>query len=134
MTNRSQEQILRLRRIKFDDLETRVDWLNNPKIYQGITIDIPVDLQKTIEWFERNKKLHNRVDLILEDMGTVIAMTGITESNGISATGYTFVNPNLLGRGYGKVANFLKLVYAFNIMGVKVYKTTINSRNTPSRK
>ena len=59
-----------IRRLDKEDLETRVAWMNNPAIYESMHFEVPVLIDKTIEWFERNQLRGDRVDFAFtDDMG-----------------------------------------------------------------
>jgi len=83
-------------------LETRVKWLNDPSIRQGITIDFFPDLESTMNWFESLKTSLDRRDWVYTDRsGEPVAMGGI---HGIGHTEnklYIYVNPKKHGCGHG---------------------------------
>lgn len=58
---------MEIRRLRKEDLETRVAWMNNPAIYESMHFDVPVMMDKTIAWFERNQLREDRVDFAFSD-------------------------------------------------------------------
>ena len=67
-----------IRRITENDLSLRVEWMNHPNIYSSMHYDIPVVLENTISWFKRNLENNNRVDVVFEEDGKIVAMGGLT--------------------------------------------------------
>ena len=56
-----------IRKLRIEDLATRVEWMNNPAIYKSMHFDVPVRMDKTLEWFERNQQREDRVDFAFTD-------------------------------------------------------------------
>ena len=54
---------MELRKIKFEDLPVRVDWMNNPIIYNTMHYSIPITLENTQNWFVKNVVNQNRSDV-----------------------------------------------------------------------
>lgn len=43
-----------VRRLTKDDLQLRVNWMNNSKIYSSMHYETPILIDNTIRWFENN--------------------------------------------------------------------------------
>lgn len=115
---------MELRRLKKEDLATRVEWMNNPAIYRGMHFTLPITLDSTREWFERNMGNNRRADMVLLDNSEIVAFCGITNIDPILKKGesYTFVNPTKRHRGIGTCARILLLDYAFtDLQLIKVF-------------
>ena len=39
---------MKIRRLQKEDLQTRVDWMNNPKVYSSMHFGIPVVMENTV--------------------------------------------------------------------------------------
>ena len=116
------------RRFSFKDIPTRVDWINNPNINQTMFFDLPASVVNTEKWYESNKGNTNRIDFTFEDKeGKIIAMGGFT---GISkehrnAEFYVMVNPEMHGKGIGKIVSLWMYNYAFSKLDLhKIYLYT----------
>lgn len=123
-----------LRKLSIDDLPTRVEWMNNPAVYSTMHFEVPITLEKTIQWFNNNEDNKRRSDLVLIEAQQIVAFAGITNIDSTIGKGesYTFVNPNMQGRGIGTKARKLVIDYAFNELGLnKIYAFT-NEDNIPS--
>lgn len=127
---------MKLRRLAREDLPLRVEWMNNSAIYASMHFSLPVTLDTTNEWFERNLGNCNRVDLVLIEDGEIVAFAGVTNINQETRKGesYTFVHPEKHGKGIGLRARSMVLDYAFGELGLnKVYAYT-NEDNLASCK
>lgn len=54
---------MELRKIKYEDLPVRVEWMNNPIIYNTMHYSIPITLENTQNWFAKNVDNQNRIDV-----------------------------------------------------------------------
>jgi len=54
---------MELRKIKYEDLPVRVDWMNNPIIYNTMHYSIPITLENTQNWFAKNVDNLHRSDV-----------------------------------------------------------------------
>jgi len=126
---------MNIRKLRQDDLYKRVEWMNNPKVYQSMHFDLPVELGNTIAWFERNRKNENRIDVVFEEGGTIVAFGGLTniEREVEKAELYIFVDPNNQKGGIGTKATSLLCDYGFKRLGLnKIYLET-NEDNIAAR-
>lgn len=121
-----------IRKIEKSDLQQRVDWMNNPKIYSSMHFDLPVVLENTIRWFENNLTNDHRTDVCFVDKGEIVAFGGLTsiDKNLKKAELYIFVNPDSQKSGIGTQATKLLCQYGFGELGLhKIYLLT-NENNT----
>src|SRR5690606_10376306 len=98
------------------DLQTRVDWINNPKINSSMFFETPASLEKTSNWFLANLRNKNRVDFsFFDETGDLVAMGGFTGIDFVNshAEFYVMVNPDLQGQGFGKRVSKWMFNYAF---------------------
>lgn len=123
-----------LRKIEEKDLPTRVEWLNDPSIYQTVNIQVPVLMENTLQWFKKVKSNSARADLVLERDGEIVAMSGLTNIVGGISEGYTFVHPDLKGQGIGTISHFMRALYGFQFLKLKAIKTIIDEDNFASRR
>ena len=126
-----------LRKLSREDLETRVNWMNNPKVYSSMHFDVPVSLNKTLEWYERNLKREDRVDLTFCDQvggGNIVAFGGIVsiDRSVNKAETYLFVDPHGQHKGVGTEAKRLMCDYAFHELGLNKLYVITNDDNHAS--
>lgn len=127
---------MNLRRLDLPDLETRVKWMNDKRVFDLMHFEVPVKIEDTIKWFQRISLDDNRADLVIEDDDRLLAMAGITNINKILRTGelYIFVNPDLQKQGIGNKSIKLICNYGFNQLKLnKIYLYT-NANNIGARK
>ncbi|HEY0896898.1 MAG TPA: GNAT family protein [Sphingobacteriaceae bacterium] len=111
--------------ISRDDLPSRVDWINDPRVNEFMYFKLPVTLQGTMKWYDKVIRNYDRYDLAFRDEnGTPVGMSGITAINASFHNGefYIFINPEMQGRGAGKAITAWMLEYGFSTLGLaKIY-------------
>lgn len=116
-----------IRRITLADLQDRVAWMNNPKVYKSMHFELPVLLENTVKWFENNKNNDKRADVCFEEGGILVAFGGLTTIDPVlkKAELYVFVYPNAQKSGIGTRATKLLCEYGFNELNLhKIYLLT----------
>ena len=124
-----------LRRLTIADLPLRVDWMNNPLVYSSMHYEVPICLDKTIEWFNRNQQRNDRVDCtFIDETGLVVAFGGITSINREVGKGesYIFTNPSEHHRGIGTEAMKMLCKYGFEELGLNKLYAFTNEDNQAS--
>lgn len=128
---------MQIRKISESDLEQRVKWMNNPKVYKTMHFVPPISLENTKRWYEGNRNNANRFDAaFIDDEGAPLAFGGLTniDYSVRKAEFYIFVNPEMQGKGIGTKATYLLLKYGFEVLQLhKVYLFT-NASNTGAKK
>jgi len=126
---------MEIRKLALGDLPQRIDWMNNPLVYKSMHFDVPVLLDRTIEWYNRNQQREDRVDFAFYDeAGEIVAFGGITSINKEVGKGeaYIFTNPEAHHKGIGTEAMSLLCKYGFETVGLnKIYAYT-NEDNAAS--
>ena len=119
--------MMEIRRLSFEDLRTRVEWMNNPLIYTSMHYEVPILLEKTIQWYEKNLKDDKRCDITVLEDSEIVAFGGFTSINrevGKAET-YLFADPFHLHKGVGTRAKKLICEYGFEELGLnKLYFIT----------
>lgn len=124
-----------IRRLEYGDLETRVEWLNDERVNSTLNISLPVSLESTQAWFERNKENEKRIDFSFEEDGILVAMGGYTDIDKEKGEAelYIFVDPDQKGKGIGFRSVSLMCDYAFETMGLKKIILYSNGDNGAAR-
>lgn len=127
---------MKLRLLATSDLQTRVGWMNDPRVYKTMHFTPPISLERTIEWHSKNLNNPNRCDVAFEDeLGNLVAMGGLTAIDYTvrKAEFYIFVNPERQREGIGSQATYLLCKYGFEVLQLhKIYLYT-NASNTGAR-
>ncbi len=123
-----------IRKITKNDLPTRVEWMNNPKIYASMHYELPITMENTIDWWERNDVNETRLDVVIEENDEIIAMAGYTNIDrrvGKAET-YIFANPYKLHKGIGTIVKRAICDYAFTTLALNKLYFYVNEDNYPS--
>lgn len=118
---------MQIRDLDLADLPIRVEWMNNPKVYSSMHFDVPILLDNTIRWFEKNKDNETRRDVVFIDNDRLVAFGGLTSitSDTKMAELYIFVDPNSQHRGIGTETTALLCQWGFSTLGLrKIYLYT----------
>ena len=116
-----------IRRLEKGDLETRVEWMNNPLIYSSMHFEVPILMERTLQWYESNLTNDKRFDVTVLEDGEIVAFGGFTSINreiGKAET-YLFASPFQLHKGIGTRAKKLICEFGFKELGLnKIYFIT----------
>lgn len=118
---------MEIRLLSFEDLPARVDCMNNPKVYGNMHFEVPVRLNNTQRWFEKNQTQDNRSDVTFLIDDRIVAFGGITSIDRSVGKGelYIFVKPDIQTKGLGTQATGLLCKYGFEKLGLnKIYLET----------
>lgn len=128
---------MKLRLLATSDLRTRVEWMNDPRIYKTMHFTPPISLEKTKAWHAKNADNASRRDVAFEDdNGNLVAMGGLTSIDYTvrKAEFYIFVNPERQKEGIGSKATYLLCKYGFEVLQLhKIYLYT-NASNQGARR
>lgn len=116
-----------IRRLQKEDLPTRVEWMNNPKIYSSMHFEVPILMENTIRWYESNLTNEKRFDITVLEDGEIVAFGGFTSIDRTvgKAETYLFASPFQLHKGIGTRAKKLICQYGFETLGLdKIYFVT----------
>lgn len=128
---------IKVRALTEYDLETRVEWMNSPAIYETMHYEIPIRIENTRQWFLSNLSNPTRRDFVFEDEnGAVVAMGGLTgiDSDNYKAELYIFVHPTRQGEGLGTRTTYLLCQFGFGVMGLRKIFLYTDSSNLGARK
>ena len=119
--------MMTIRRLSREDLETRVRWMNNPLVYSSMHFEIPITMERTLQWYEGNLDNDKRFDITIEEDGQIVGFGGFTSINREiqKAETYLFTSPELQHKGIGTRAKKLICRYGFEDLGLnKLYFIT----------
>lgn len=116
-----------LRNFCEDDISNKVRIVNDEKNNKYLHYDLPLEYEKTLNWFNINKNNSNRLDLTIlykNEVAGFIGLLGIDKKNK-KAEYYICVDNTLSGKGIGSISTKMILDYAFNELELnKVYLFT----------
>lgn len=124
-----------LRKFTADDVESKVKWINDPVNNEFLHYNIPLDVEKTHQWFENTKDNQNRHDMIIEYGGVPVGVIGIINIGNKKGEYYiTLGEHDYRRRGISYEATKLVLDFAFNKLGLQKVWLCVDEKNVAARK
>ena len=109
-----------LRKFCKEDVPNKVEWINDCKNNQYLHYDLPLEEEKTMQWFLKNKDRTDRYDAIVEYDGMAVGLIGLLSIGGGKAEYYvTIGKQSCKGKGIATQASRLLLEYAFGQLGLR---------------
>jgi len=122
-----------IRRFEKRDITNKVSWINDPLNNAFLHYDLPLEVEKTEAWFERNKDATSRYDAVIEADGIPVGLIGLLsiDYKNQKAEYYVLLGERAyLGKGIAGRATVQLLKYAFEDMllnRVYLYTETENA-------
>ena len=117
-----------LRKFEARDIPNKVKWINDPLNNTHLHYDLPLEVEKTQVWFEKNKDRTDRYDAVIEVDGVPVGLIGLLgiDMRNLKAEYYVCLGEqSAKGKGVASQASRLILEYAFGTLGLnKVYLYT----------
>ena len=117
-----------IRKFKFEDIPSKIRWINNPENHAYLHYDIPLEYDRTVTWFRDNEGRSDRYDAVIEVDGNPVGLIGLLsiEQKNRKAEYYISLGETAYkGKGVAFQATGLILEHAFMKLGLqKVYLYT----------
>lgn len=113
---------VRIRKFEFEDIENKINWINNSENNRFLHYDLPLEYEKTCKWFESVKNNSNRFDGVIEYKGSPVGIVGllnIDHKNKKCEEYITLGETSLKRRGIATKALDLICSYAFEELNLK---------------
>lgn len=120
-----------IRSFEESDIGNKVKWINNPQNNQFLHYDLPLNVEKTLEWF-RKKDNTRRLDCIIEYEGVPVGLIGLLQIDRVNlkAEYYITIGENAYKqKGIATKATKAILEYAFTELGLHKVYLTVDARN-----
>jgi RimJ/RimL family protein N-acetyltransferase len=72
-----------LRDFLVDDIHRKIEWINDPKNHKYLHYEIPLEYDKTLQWFY-GRDLSKRQDLVVEYEGVPVGVIGLVAIDRVS--------------------------------------------------
>lgn len=97
------------------DIPIRVSWINDLRINENMSFELPATIEKTLIWYKKNLNNSSRIDLTVLEDDTIVSMGGYTTINKVNSNAefYIMVNPEMFGLGFGSKVSMWLFNYAF---------------------
>ena len=112
---------VRIRKFEIEDIDKKIEWINNPENNKYLHFDLPLEYDKTYEWFIKNKDNKNRYDAIIEYTGIPVGIVGLTNidyKNKKCEDYLTIGDTSFKRKGIATKAGALICLYAFKVLGL----------------
>lgn len=115
-----------IREFTLDDVDKKVEWINNSENNEYLHYDIPLSIQGTTHWFI-NKDNRSRLDCIIEYNGIPVGVIGLLQIDNINKKAEFYItigSTEFKRKGIATKATRLILDYAFSEL--KLHKVYLN--------
>ena len=117
-----------IRKFDKEDIENKIRWINNPENNKFLHYYLPLEYDRTLLWFEKNKENKNRYDAVIELNGKpvgIIGLLNIDYRNKKAEYYITIGETEYKGRGIAYKASKEILKYGFKELKLnKIYLYT----------
>lgn len=123
--------LVSLREFTEQDIELKVNWINDPGNNQFLHYDIPIEYEKTLRWF-RNKDNAHRMDCTIEYDGEPVGVIGLLSIDSVSKKAEYYItigNTAYQRKGIASKATMLILEYAFEDLNLNKVYLTVDADN-----
>lgn len=116
-----------LREFQAEDIEHKIEWINNPENNAFLHYDIPINFEKTLNWFE-NKNNTSRIDCVIEYNRIPVELIGLLNIDKVNQKAEFYIS---MGRteykhkGIATKACMMLIDYAFSKL--KLHKLYLNT-------
>ena len=120
-----------LREFEETDVPKKVEWINNSENNRFLHYDLPLKIDRTIEWF-KNKDNTQRLDCIIEYEGVPVGLIGLLQIDRVNlkAEYYIKIGENSYKqKGIATKATKAILEHAFTVLGLHKVYLTVDAQN-----
>ncbi|WP_321005676.1 GNAT family protein [Hungatella sp.] len=114
-----QYEDVRIRKFTFEDIPMKIEYINNSANNEFLHYDLPLEYNKTVAWFEKNKDRTDRFDAVIEYCGEPVGLTGLLniDYKNSKAEDYMIVgNTSYKRKGIATKAGTLMALYCFETL------------------
>lgn len=126
-------ETIRLRPLEKGDMELKVKWFNDPKVNKTLVLNEKLQLDKSLEWFDKAVRDDSRRDFIIETKdGEPIGVTGLLEIDRVHGTAECFCvigQKKFWGKGIGTEVHSLLLQLAFDELNLHKIWAVVYTNN-----
>ena len=126
-----------IRKFERKDIPKKVEWVNNPENNVFLHYDIPIEIEKTEQWFAKNEDRTDRYDGLIEVDGSPVGLIGLLsiDQKNSKAEYYILIGDiNFKGKGIAKNASIQIIEYGFYQLGLNRIYLYTESRNKTAQK
>ena len=123
-----------IRKFTFDDISKKIEWINNPQNNRYLHYDLPLEYEKTCQWFEHTKDRADRYDAVIEYMGQPVGLIGLLDIDykNRRAEEYLVIGEtSFKNKGIAFKSGNLLMLYAFYKLNLNKVYAYIEVKNNP---
>lgn len=117
-----------IRKFSKQDISNKINWINNSDNNKYLHYELPLQFDKTVEWYDRIKNLDTRYDAVIEFDKVPVGLIGLLNIDKKNKKAEYYIcmgDGNFKGKGIATIASEQLLNYAFNTLNLnKVYLYT----------
>ena len=127
----TQYQDVVLREFEEADIPKKVEWINNPENNQYLHYDLPLEIEKTINWF-KNKDNSKRIDCIIEYREIQVGLIGLLQIDRLNQKAEYYITIGENGfkhKGIATKATKAIIEFAFEKLRLHKVYLTVDANN-----
>ena len=120
-----------LRSFDKDDVETKVNWINNPDNNRFLHYELPLKVDKTLKWF-KEKDNTKRIDCIIVYNGIAVGVIGLLSIDKINSKAEYYITigeTSFKNKGIATKATQAIIEYGFKELGLHKIYLTVDADN-----
>jgi RimJ/RimL family protein N-acetyltransferase len=113
------------------DISKKVEWINNPENNKFLHYDLPLRVDRTIEWF-RSKDNTRRLDCVIEYNGIPVGLIGLLQIDKVNRKAEYYITvgeTSYKQKGIATKATKAILDYAFTHLNLHKVYLTVDAKN-----
>lgn len=120
-----------LRDFTASDINDKIRWINDPENHRYLHYDIPLEYDKTMQWFLSKNKT-NRLDLVIEFENVPVGLIGLLGIDYVNSKAEYYIclgEKQYKGKGIAKAASVALLNCAFCELGLNKVYLNVDAQN-----
>ena len=125
------DQNVSVRDFQEEDIPNKVKWINNPENNQFLHYVLPMEEEKTRQWY-RNKNNDTRKDCVIEYQGKPVGLIGLLAIDPVNQKAEFYISMGETGykrKGISTRAVGLVLTYAFEVLKLNKIYLNVDAEN-----
>lgn len=114
-----------------DDINDKVRWINDSENHRYLHYEIPLEYEKTLQWF-LSKNNSSRLDLVIQYGSVPVGLIGLIGIDSVNSKAEYYIclgEKRYKGKGIAKIASKMLLDYAFYELGLNKVFLNVDAQN-----
>ena len=120
-----------LRDFTENDINDKIRWINDPENHRYLHYEIPLEYEKTLQWF-LSKNNSNRLDLVIQYGSVPVGLIGLLGIDRVNSKAEYYIclgEKRYKGKGIAKIASKMLLDYAFYELELNKVFLNVDAQN-----